>query len=140
MRRLETQDARIEAVMTSRVIIPRQQAPAATGAPTPIVLGGGMNGLSAVRSLAQAGLRPIVVVDRKYDLAAMSRHAQRVTVPTFDGEDFADDLIRLREGMPNGGVIIFADDRPLLTVSRYRDRVAPCFGLHLPRHDLLDRK
>jgi len=39
--------------------------------------------------------------------------------------------------MPNGGVIIFADDRPLLTVSRYRDRVAPWFGFQLPPHGLL---
>ncbi|MER8459705.1 hypothetical protein NKH89_31120 [Mesorhizobium sp. M0923] len=39
--------------------------------------------------------------------------------------------------MPQKGVIIFADDRPLLTVSRYRDRVAPWFSFQLPLHELL---
>jgi D-aspartate ligase len=93
--------------------------------------------LSAVRSLAHAGLRAVVVVDAKYDIAAASRYAQRFTVSTFEGEDFVQELRRLREGMPCGGVIIFADDRPLLTVSRCRDRVAPWFGFQLPPHELL---
>ena len=93
--------------------------------------------MSAVRSLAHAGLRAVVVVDAKYDIAAASRYAQRFTVSTFEGEDFVEELRRLREGMPHGGVIIFADDRPLLTVSRCRDRVAPWFGFQLPPHELL---
>jgi len=67
----------------------------------------------------------------------MSRYARRFTVSTFHGEDFVEELLRLRKGMPHGGVIIFADDRPLLTVSRYRDRVASWFALQLPPHGLL---
>ena len=39
--------------------------------------------------------------------------------------------------MPHGAALIFADDRPLLTVSRYRDRVASLFGFQLPPHELL---
>lgn len=110
---------------------------AADGAPTAVVLGGHINGLSTVRSLAQAGLRPIVVVDAKYDVATASRYARRFTVSTFHGEDFVEELLRLRTAMRHGGVIIFADDRPLLTVSRYRDRVAPSFDFQLPPHGLL---
>jgi len=123
--------------MPNQAINPRQSAIAADGAPTAIVLGGGINGLSVVRSLAQAGLRPVAVVDAKYDIATVSRYARRFTVSTFHGEDFVEELLRLGKGMPNGGVIIFADDRPLLTVSRYRDRVAPWFGFQLPPHGLL---
>ncbi len=93
--------------------------------------------MSVVRSLAYAGLQTVVVVDAKYDMAAASRYARRFTVSTFEGEEFVEELRRLREGMPHGGVIIFADDRPLLTVSRYRDRVAPWFGFQLPPHELL---
>ena len=115
----------------------QQHALAVDCVPTPIVLGGGINGLSAVRSLAQVGLRPIVVVDKNYDVAAVSRYAQRITTSTFNGEEFVDYLFRLREVMPQGGVIIFADDRPLLTVSQYRDRIAPWFGFQLPPHGLL---
>jgi D-aspartate ligase len=117
--------------------IPRQGTSAADGAPTAIVLGGGINGLSVVRSLTRAGIRPVVVVDAKYDVASISRYARRVTVSTFGGEGFVDELLRLRTGMPHGGFIFFADDRPLLTVSEHRDRVAPLFGFQLPPHALL---
>jgi D-aspartate ligase len=120
--------------MPNHAISPRL---AAEGAPTAIVLGGGINGLSAVRSLAHAGLRPVAVVDTKHDVASMSRYARRFTVSTFHGEDFVEELLRLRKGMPHGGVIVFADDRPLLTVSRHRDRVASWFAFRLPPHGLL---
>jgi predicted ATP-grasp superfamily ATP-dependent carboligase len=116
---------------------PWQRTLAADGAPTAMVLGGTTNGLSAVRSLAHAGLRPVAVVDTKYDVAAVSRYARRVIVSSFLGEGFIEDLLRLRKGMPQGGAIIFADDRPLLTVSRYRDRLAPWFDFQLPPHGLL---
>jgi predicted ATP-grasp superfamily ATP-dependent carboligase len=123
--------------MPIQAIDPRQNASGADDAPTAVVLGGGTNGLSAVRSLAHAGLRAVVVVNAKYEIAATSRYAKRFTVPTFEGEEFVEQLRRLREAMPHRGVIIFADDRPLLTVSRYRDRVAPWFAFQLPAHELL---
>jgi D-aspartate ligase len=110
---------------------------AADGAPAAIVLGGGINGLSVVRSLAWAGIRSVAVVDAKHDVAAASRYARRVVVSTFCGEDFVQELLRLRSEMPHGGFVIFADDRPLLTVSQHRDRLARCFGFQLPSHGLL---
>ncbi|MCC8980018.1 hypothetical protein [Bradyrhizobium acaciae] len=106
-------------------------------APTAVVLGGGTNGLSVVRSLAQAGIRPIVVVDTPYDIASMSRYARRAVVSGFEGRGFVSELLRLRAGMPHGGVLFFADDRPLLAVSQYRDSVAPWFSFELPSHELL---
>ena len=102
-----------------------------------IVLGGGANGLVAVRSLAQAGFSPIIVVDTYYDVAAATRYAQRHLVTTFDGEAFIDEMLRLRKGLPHGGVLINADDRPLLTLSRYRHRLASYFKFQLPSHELL---
>lgn len=106
-------------------------------APTAVVLGGGANSLSVVRSLAQAGIRPVVVVDGKYNVASMSRHARHIVVTGFEGKGFVSELLRLRAAMPHGGVLFFADDRPLLTVSRYRDAVAPWFNFELPSHQLL---
>jgi predicted ATP-grasp superfamily ATP-dependent carboligase len=123
--------------MPNQTINTRQGTLAADGAPAAIVLGGGINGLSVVRSLAQAGLRPVVVVNSKYDIAMASRYARRFVVSTFHGEDFVEELLRLRSALPQGGVIIFADDRPLLTVSQYRNHVAPLFGFQLPPHELL---
>lgn len=110
--------------MPNQAINPRQSAVAADGAPAAIVLGGGINGLSVVRSLARAGLRSVVVIDAN-DGTMGSRYARTFTVSTFHGEDFVEELLRLGKGMPHGGVIIFTDDRPLLTVSQYRNHVAP---------------
>jgi predicted ATP-grasp superfamily ATP-dependent carboligase len=39
--------------------------------------------------------------------------------------------------MEHGGMLIFTDDRPMLTVSKYRNRLAPWFDFQLPPHDLL---
>ncbi|MBR0900649.1 hypothetical protein JQ616_37330 [Bradyrhizobium tropiciagri] len=116
---------------------PPQGAVTSDAAPTAVVLGGGANGLSLVRSLARAGLHPMVVVDTAYDIASMSRYARRAVVSGFEGKGFVSELLRLRAAMPHGAVLFFADDRPLLTVSQYRDAVAPWFSFELPSHQLL---
>jgi predicted ATP-grasp superfamily ATP-dependent carboligase len=90
-----------------------------------------------MRSLAQAGLRVIVVSADQRDVATVSRHARAFRVPTFDGESFIEELLHLRNNLPNGGVLICADDRPLLSVSRYRERLTPYFHFQLPPHQLL---
>lgn len=105
--------------------------------PAPVVVGGGINGLSAVRSLAQAGLSPWVVVTSMCDVAAVSRYARPVTVGTFDGESLLNEMIRLRSRLPQGGALIFVEDSPLLALSPLRDRLAPYFGLQIPSHQLL---
>lgn len=122
--------------MPKQALNPRQSAVAADGAPTAIILGGAINGLSVVRSLAQAGLRSIVVVPPN-EAAMGSRYARQFTVSTFYGEDFVEELLRLGKGMPHGSILVPVDDRPLLTVSQYRNQLAPLFGFHLPPHELL---
>jgi D-aspartate ligase len=104
-------------------------------APAAIVLGGLINGLGAIRSLARAGIRPIVVTPEG-DVASVSRYARRYTVSSFEGLNFVDALVKLREKMGRG-VLICAEDAPLLTLSRYRDRLAPYFGFQVPHHGLL---
>ncbi len=109
----------------------------ADGLPVAVVLGGQRNGLGIVRSLAQAGIYS-VIVNTSRDVATVSRHGREFLVPSFDGESFVEELLRLREGIPQGGVLICAADAPLLTLSRYRDRLAPFFDFQeLPPHELL---
>lgn len=114
-----------------------QNARAANGMPAAIILGGGKTSLGVVRSLAQAGLRPVVVVAAKRDVAALSRHARRFSVANFDDDTLVEGLCRLRTGLPHGGVLICAEDRPVSTLSRCRDRLAPYFSFQLPPHELL---
>lgn len=115
-----------------------QQHPAVSNRmPAPIVVGGGINGLSAVRSLAQSGLSPLVVVTSLFDVAAVSRYARPVAVGTFDGETLLNEMIQLRSRLPQGGALIFVEDSPLLALSPLRDRLAPYFGFQIPSHQLL---
>ncbi|ACL61605.1 ATP-grasp enzyme-like protein [Methylobacterium nodulans] len=105
--------------------------------PEAIVLGGGINGLGAVRSLAQAGLHSIVVVKAGRDVAAVSRYSRRYTVSTFEGAAFVNELLNLRQELSGPGILICADDVALLTVSRFRDRLAPAFRFKLPQQQAL---
>jgi predicted ATP-grasp superfamily ATP-dependent carboligase len=123
--------------MDDQVHLAPLSAPATDGMPKAIVLGGGTNGLSAVRSLAQAGLSPIIVVDSPGDFAAATRLAQRHVVTTFNGEPFIDEMVRLQKDLPQEGILICSDDVPLLTLSCYRDCLAPYFKFQLPPHELL---
>ncbi len=108
-----------------------------THIPPAIVLGGGRTGLGIVRSLAQAGIRSIVVSNNNDDIAIASRHAQKYHVGTFEGESFVEDLLRLRTSLPEKGVLLFSDDCPLTTVSRHRHLLADAFHFNLPPHDLI---
>ncbi|MBW8271101.1 carboxylate--amine ligase [Caldovatus aquaticus] len=117
-------------------MLPRTGAPGGP-APVAVVLGGGVNGLGVVRSLARAGIRPLLVTLGR-DEAAASRYCRPVRASTFDGEPFVAELLRLRERLSRDAVLICADDRPLLTVSRHRDRLAPHFRFALPAHELLE--
>jgi D-aspartate ligase len=105
--------------------------------PMAIVLGGQQNGLGVARSLAKAQIPLMIVSADRRDLATVSRHGRTLSVPTFEDETFIDELLRLHKSLPNGGVLIFADDRPLLTVSLYRDQLSPYFKFQLPPHDML---
>jgi D-aspartate ligase len=131
---------RKERIMSDEVSHASPKATAAQGTPTPVVLGGERLGLGIVRGLAQAGLRSVVVVDGKcgkYDVAAASRHARRFLITSFDGDTFVEELLRLRMGLPNGGVLICAGDPSLWALSRYRDHLAPYFRFQLPPHEVL---
>lgn len=109
---------------------------AETGMPQAVVLGGLVNGLSVIRSLAKAGIRPILVSNER-DLATRSRYVRTHLVPDYD-ETLIDALLRLRQDMPHGAVLICAQDSPLLAVSRYRDRLAPHFRFQdFPPHEQL---
>ena len=110
---------------------------AMNGGPHAILLGGQQNGLGVVRSLAQAQIRLVIVSADQHDIATVSRYAETFRVPTFDGEAFIEQLLRLRRNLPDGAILICADDRPLMTVSRYRDRLAPHFSFQLPPHEVL---
>lgn len=120
-----------------RVLFARTDPSGTHHRPEAVVLGGQQNGLGVIRSLARAGLRVRVVSADRHDIATASRHVRTSQVPTFDGEPFVEAMLRLRMDMPQGGVLICADDRPLLTLSQYRDQLSPHFNFLLPSHHLL---
>ncbi|GAA0807987.1 carboxylate--amine ligase [Spirilliplanes yamanashiensis] len=106
-------------------------------APAAVVLGGGVNLIEVVRSLALAGV-PTATVAPAHDAARLSRHATAVlTVEWSDpaavaGEgELVDRLLRWARTQPAPPPMLFTSDEALLFVSRHRDALAAGFRLAL---------
>jgi D-aspartate ligase len=123
--------------MLVEAIEPSLQSSLSPCAPPAVVLGGGRTALGMVRSLARAGIRPIVVSNKNDDVTIVSRYAQKFSVRSFDGEELIEDLLRLSGTLPQKGVLLFSDDRPLMTASHYRDQLKGAFHLQLPSHEMI---
>ena len=102
-----------------------------------VVVGGELNGLGVVRSLAAGGV-PVVVVETSAEKAAVwSRHAKTCLVPSFEGREFVDCLIRLAAGFPDRPVLLLTDEFAVHSASQYRDLLVPYYRLRLPDHDMV---
>ena len=99
---------------------------------TAIVVGGELNGLGVVRSLARANV-PVIVVDSSASNAALwSRHARTHRVDSFEGRAFADDLAGLAKSLGHRPVLLLTDEFAVHSVSQHRDMLAPHLRFRLP--------
>lgn len=103
-----------------------------------VVVGGNLNGLGVVRSLARIGI-PIYVMATSRDCpAAWSRHARFVRAPTLQGEVFLKALQRLAAELKCRPVLILTQDASVLTVSAHRERLEPHYHIELPDAPTVD--
>ena len=102
-----------------------------------VVVGGELNGLGVVRSLAAGGVAVVVVETRAEKAAVWSRHATTCLVPSFEGRDFVDRLIQLATGFAARPVLLLTDEFAVHSTSQYRDLLAPYYRLRLPDHDMV---
>jgi predicted ATP-grasp superfamily ATP-dependent carboligase len=113
------------------------------GAPPAVVLGGGVNLIEVVRSLALAGV-PTATVAPAHDAARLSRHATVVAAVEWSDPDAAsgecallDRLLRWARTQPAPPPLLFTSDEALLFVSRYRAALAAGFRFAIAEPDVV---
>lgn len=102
-----------------------------------VVIGGEVNGLGVVRSLAQGGV-PIIVADTTLWHAAMwSRWSKRCVLDQLSGRPFVDALLTLQKTIGARPVLILTDEMSVHSVSEYRAELAPHYRFRLPSHAMV---
>lgn len=102
-----------------------------------VVVGGSLNSLGVVRSLALARM-PIYVLDvsRKCP-APWSRHCRFVRTPSLEGRALIETLVALATQLGNRPVLILTSDDSVTTVSAERARIEPLYRLSLPAAEMV---
>jgi D-aspartate ligase len=102
---------------------------------TAVVIGGELNGLGVVRSLARQRI-PVVVIDAKNSRAALwSRHARSHLVRTLTGPEFVDDMIRLGEEFDRPPILLLTAEEAVHSVSENRDELSKWFRFRMPKDE-----
>src|SRR5215470_14558704 len=102
-----------------------------------VVLGGTLNALGVVRSLAAGGM-PIFVVDKGHGCpAAWSRFARFVSLQSVGRSDLVKGLIELSIRVGERPVLILTTDADVNTVSAFRKDLEPFFRFSLPTHEMV---
>ena len=108
-----------------------------------VVVGGSLNALGVVRSLA-GGSMPIFVVDKeRRGVAAWSRFSQFVRLHSLGTKDLVQGLINASIHIGGRPVLILTADCDVNTVSAFRSELEPYFRFTLPApemvHQLFDK-
>ncbi|HTD12083.1 MAG TPA: alpha/beta hydrolase [Steroidobacteraceae bacterium] len=105
---------------------------AANAAVPAVVVGGSLNGLGVVRSLARGGM-PIYVMDTARACAAgWSRHCTFVPAPALEGRGLIDALKELAGRLGERAVLILTSDESVATVAAHRAEIEPLYRISLP--------
>ena len=89
-----------------------------------VVVGGQVNGLGVVRSLAMGGIRTITVDTTLTRPAMWSRFSARALVENLSGRPLVDSLLRLQKRVGGRPLLILTDEIAVGTVSQHRDELA----------------
>ena len=103
-----------------------------------VVVGGNLNALGVVRSLARSCIPSYVVSTSRNCPAAWSRHATFVRAKSLQGEALIEALLALAERLRCSPVLILTQDASVHTVSAHRQRLAHCYRVEMPTPDVVD--
>ena len=104
--------------------------------PMAVVVGGGLNALGVVRSLAR-GKIPVLMVCSSGDEAVHTRHASKLYVASTGGDDLIAALRSIGQRNADKPVLFLTEEKSVVTVSERRDEVLPFFRITLPQPGLL---
>jgi D-aspartate ligase len=102
-----------------------------------VVMGGSLNALGVVRSLARGGMPIFVVEKARCCPAAWSRFSQFASIPGTSARALVDGLIDLSVRIGGRPVLILTTDTDVNTVSKFRDELAPFFRFTMPSREMV---
>lgn len=97
-----------------------------------VVVGGTLNALGVVRSLARCGVSVYVIETTRQCAAGWSRHCSFVRSASLEGEALFETLTRLAARLRGRPVLLLTDDGSVRTLARSRSRIEPLYRLELP--------
>ncbi|HEX2249277.1 MAG TPA: hypothetical protein VHH32_02960 [Gemmatimonadales bacterium] len=107
--------------------------------PGAVVIGGYANGVSALRSLARAGVRTAVVLTSPHDIAHHSRYAHEVhrVLDLHRRPDGLIDLLQDQARRWKGWAVIPTNDNALTALSSYRELLTRWYPPTVPEPDVV---
>jgi predicted ATP-grasp superfamily ATP-dependent carboligase len=104
-----------------------------------VVVGGQLNGLGVVRSLALGGISSIVVDTTRRRAAMWSSGCRAgVLVGRTHGPELIDCLLGLQRMLACRPILILTDEMSVGTVSEHRELLGRFFRFHLPSREMVD--
>lgn len=103
-----------------------------------VVVGGNLNGLGVVRSLARGDVPVVVLETTRRCPAAWSRYCTYVRAPSLEGAQLIDVLVRLASALDCRPALILTSDESVLAVSAARLQIEPLYRIDLPPPAMVD--
>lgn len=101
-----------------------------------VVVGGGLNALGIVRSLACKSI-PILLVTSGNGPAVRSRYSQKYLVEQTEGESLIAALKSIGRSLPLKPVLYLTQEKSVASVSQRRDEILPYYHITLPDQEIL---
>jgi D-aspartate ligase len=102
-----------------------------------VVVGGTLNALGVVRSLARGRMPIFLVVTTPWRTAAWSRFCKVVRIPTAKGHGLVDGLKELSTRIGEPAVLFLTEDRDVEVVSTFREELKDRFYFCLPPNEMI---
>jgi D-aspartate ligase len=102
-----------------------------------VVVGGSLNALGVVRSLARGGMPIYLLETTRRCPAAWSRHCAYVPVGALEGPDLTETLVALGTRLACRPVLILTSDQSVNWVSSHREQIEPLYRISLPSDEVV---
>jgi D-aspartate ligase len=102
-----------------------------------VVVGGSLNALGVVRSLARGRMPIFLMVTTRWRTAAWSRFCHVVRIPSINGHDLVNGLTRLSIRLGEPAVLLLTEDRDVESVSTFREELEHRFRFSLPSKEMV---
>lgn len=103
-----------------------------------VVVGGTLNALGLVRSLARRSVRVYLIETTRQCAAGCSRYCTFVRSSSLEGEALFETLARLATRLRGRPVLLLTDDVSVRTLAKSRARIEPLYRIELPEEQTVE--